>query len=90
MLSGVRTASGTKIPDCIVFLSLCFSEVAAENLRKAGIITDLLTILGGFPHNAKICLSCCGVLWSLAVGGKENTVLCLDSCDLEAVGVVPS
>ncbi|KAK2535362.1 Stkld1 [Columba guinea] len=57
---------------CTLLMIISASEVAAENLRKAGIITDLLTILSGFPHNAKICLSCCGVLWSLAVG-ENNT-----------------
>ncbi|XP_065504457.1 serine/threonine kinase-like domain-containing protein STKLD1 [Caloenas nicobarica] len=53
---------------CTLLMIISASEVAAENLRKAGIITDLLSILSDFPHNAKICLSCCGVLWSLAVG----------------------
>ncbi|NWX06339.1 STKL1 protein, partial [Caloenas nicobarica] len=53
---------------CTLLMTISASEVAAENLRKAGIITDLLSILSDFPHNAKICLSCCGVLWSLAVG----------------------
>ncbi|OPJ67708.1 serine/threonine kinase-like domain-containing protein STKLD1 isoform A [Patagioenas fasciata monilis] len=57
---------------CTLLMMISASEVAAENLRKAGIITDLLSILSGFPHNAKICFSCCGVLWSLAVG-ENNT-----------------
>ncbi|XP_064891784.1 serine/threonine kinase-like domain-containing protein STKLD1 isoform X17 [Columba livia] len=57
---------------CTLLMIISASEVAAENLRKAGIITDLLMILSGFPHNAKICLSCCGVLWSLAVGANNT------------------
>ncbi|KFP77566.1 putative inactive protein kinase-like SgK071, partial [Apaloderma vittatum] len=48
------------------------AEVAAENLRKIGVIPDLLSILRNFIHNEKICFSCCGVLWSLAV--SENNV----------------
>ncbi|NWH81869.1 STKL1 protein, partial [Piaya cayana] len=53
-------------------LCLCSSEVAADNLRKAGIIPDLLSVLTNFIHNEKICLSGCGVLWSLAA--SENIV----------------
>ncbi|XP_031412082.1 serine/threonine kinase-like domain-containing protein STKLD1 isoform X2 [Meleagris gallopavo] len=47
-------------------------EVAAENLRKAGLIADLLSILQNFTHNEQICHSSCAVLWSLAV--SENNV----------------
>ncbi|XP_053817717.1 serine/threonine kinase-like domain-containing protein STKLD1 isoform X1 [Vidua chalybeata] len=65
-----RPVSGTKIPDSIEFL--WFSEVAAENLRKIGIIPDLLSVLRRFLHNDKICFSCCAVLWSLAVSGNSE------------------
>ncbi|NXN29344.1 STKL1 protein, partial [Nycticryphes semicollaris] len=57
---------------CTVLMMISASEVAAENLRKAGAIPDLLSILRSFLHNEQICLSCCGVLWSLAA--SENTV----------------
>ncbi|NWU65066.1 STKL1 protein, partial [Pterocles burchelli] len=55
---------------CTLLMMISASEVAAENLWKAGVIPDLLSILRNFLHNEKICFSCCGVLWSLAV--SEN------------------
>ncbi|NXN04572.1 STKL1 protein, partial [Sylvia borin] len=55
---------------CTLLMMVSASEVAAENLRKVGIIPDLLSILRRFLHNDKICCSCCAVLWSLAV--SEN------------------
>ncbi|NXI51433.1 STKL1 protein, partial [Chloroceryle aenea] len=51
---------------CTLLMMISASEVAAENLKKAGGIPALLSILRNFLHNEKICLSCCGVLWSLA------------------------
>ncbi|NWW88784.1 STKL1 protein, partial [Rhynochetos jubatus] len=57
---------------CTLLMMASASEVAAENLRKVGVIPDLLSILRHFLHNEKICLSCCGVLWSVA--GSENNV----------------
>ncbi|XP_014798239.1 PREDICTED: serine/threonine kinase-like domain-containing protein STKLD1 [Calidris pugnax] len=57
---------------CTLLMIISASEVAAENLRKAGAIPDLLSILRSFLHNEQICLSCCGVLWSLAA--SENNV----------------
>ncbi|NWI01453.1 STKL1 protein, partial [Tichodroma muraria] len=56
---------------CTVLMMVSASEVAAENLRKVGIIPDLLSLLRGFLHNDKICFSCCAVLWSLAVSGNN-------------------
>ncbi|XP_074747365.1 serine/threonine kinase-like domain-containing protein STKLD1 isoform X7 [Strix uralensis] len=47
------------------------SEVAAENLRRVGVIPDLLSVLRNFLHNERICFSCCGILWSLAVSEKN-------------------
>ncbi|XP_064583688.1 serine/threonine kinase-like domain-containing protein STKLD1 isoform X3 [Zonotrichia leucophrys gambelii] len=60
---------------CTVLMMVSASEVAAENLRKVGIIPDLLSILRRFLHNDNICFSCCAVLWSLAVSGnsEDNT-----------------
>lgn len=58
------------MPGFIHYLFLCSSGIAAENLRKAGLISDLLSILKKFLHNEQICLSSCAVLWSLAVSGK--------------------
>ncbi|XP_054140175.1 serine/threonine kinase-like domain-containing protein STKLD1 [Melozone crissalis] len=57
---------------CTVLMMVSASEVAAENLRKVGIIPDLLSILRRFLHNDNICFSCCAVLWSLAVS-EDNT-----------------
>ncbi|KFV01508.1 putative inactive protein kinase-like SgK071, partial [Pterocles gutturalis] len=57
---------------CTLLMMISASEVAAENLWKAGVIPDLVSILRNFLHNEKICFSCCGVLWSLAV--SENNV----------------
>ncbi|XP_067164950.1 serine/threonine kinase-like domain-containing protein STKLD1 isoform X3 [Apteryx mantelli] len=60
---------------CTLLMMISASEVAAENLRKAGVILDLLMIIRNFLHNEQICLSCCGVLWSLVVSGNlENSV----------------
>ncbi|NWI70639.1 STKL1 protein, partial [Todus mexicanus] len=56
---------------CMLLMMISGSEAAAENLRKVGVIPDLLSILRNFLHNEKICLSCCGVLWSLAVSEKN-------------------
>ncbi|NXP02915.1 STKL1 protein, partial [Thinocorus orbignyianus] len=57
---------------CTLLMMISASEVATENLRKAGAIPDLLSILRSFLHNEQICLSCCGVLWSLAA--SENNI----------------
>ncbi|KAL2298114.1 hypothetical protein Nmel_017076, partial [Mimus melanotis] len=57
---------------CTLLMMVSASEVAAENLRKVGIIPDLLSILRRFLHNDKICFSCCAVLWSLAVSGNSE------------------
>ncbi|XP_032867891.2 serine/threonine kinase-like domain-containing protein STKLD1 isoform X5 [Tyto alba] len=57
---------------CTLLMMISASEVAAENLRKVGVIPDLLSILRNFLHNEQICLSCCGVLWSLAVSGQDT------------------
>ncbi|KAM6047159.1 serine/threonine kinase-like domain-containing protein STKLD1 isoform 3-T3 [Theristicus caerulescens] len=54
---------------CTLLMMISASEVTAENLRKVGVIPDLLSILRNFLHNEKICFSCCGVLWSLAASG---------------------
>ncbi|NWI55591.1 STKL1 protein, partial [Calyptomena viridis] len=62
---------------CTLLMMVSASEVAAENLRKAGIIPDLLSILRRFLHNDEICFSCCGVLWSLAA--SENNPGLLES-----------
>ncbi|XP_025950226.1 serine/threonine kinase-like domain-containing protein STKLD1 isoform X1 [Dromaius novaehollandiae] len=60
---------------CTLLMMISACEVAAENLRKAGAIPDLLMIIRNFRHNEQICLSCCGVLWSLVVSGNlENNV----------------
>nr|XP_048679308.1 serine/threonine kinase-like domain-containing protein STKLD1 isoform X3 [Caretta caretta] len=52
---------------CTLLMMISASEMAAEALRKAGVITDVLSIISNFPQNRQICLSCSGILWSLAV-----------------------
>ncbi|XP_042710253.2 serine/threonine kinase-like domain-containing protein STKLD1 isoform X5 [Chrysemys picta bellii] len=52
---------------CTLLMMIAASEMAAEALRKAGVITDVLSIISNFPQNRQICLSCSGILWSLAV-----------------------
>ncbi|NXM75547.1 STKL1 protein, partial [Serilophus lunatus] len=64
---------------CTLLMMVSASEVAAENLRKVGIIPDLLTILRRFLHNDEICFSCCGVLWSLAVSENNADQALLES-----------
>ncbi|NXS51952.1 STKL1 protein, partial [Brachypteracias leptosomus] len=60
---------------CTLLMMISANEVAAENLREAGAIPDLLSVLRNFLHNEKICLSCCGVLWSLAVSENVDQAL---------------
>ncbi|OXB76310.1 UNVERIFIED_CONTAM: hypothetical protein H355_006721 [Colinus virginianus] len=55
------------------------SEVAAENLRKAGLISGLLSILQNFIHNEQICHSSCAALWSLAVSENNADQVLLQS-----------
>ncbi|NWH84703.1 STKL1 protein, partial [Aegithalos caudatus] len=64
---------------CTLLMMVSASEVAAENLRKVGIIPDLLSILRRFLHNDKICFSCCAVLWSLAVSENNADQAVLES-----------
>ncbi|NWW75629.1 STKL1 protein, partial [Climacteris rufus] len=64
---------------CTLLMMISASEVAAENLRKVGIIPDLLSILRRFLHNDKICFSCCAVLWSLAVSDNNAEQAVLES-----------
>ncbi|NXS20447.1 STKL1 protein, partial [Mystacornis crossleyi] len=64
---------------CTLLMMVSASEVAAENLRKVGIIPDLLSILRRFLHNDKICFSCCAVLWSLAVSENYGDQAVLES-----------
>ncbi|NXM82993.1 STKL1 protein, partial [Oenanthe oenanthe] len=64
---------------CTLLMMVSASEVAAENLRKVGIIPDLLSILRRFLHNDKICCSCCAVLWSLAVSENNADQAVLES-----------
>ncbi|XP_060126547.1 serine/threonine kinase-like domain-containing protein STKLD1 [Zootoca vivipara] len=52
---------------CTLFMMMSTNEVAAQALRKVGVFTDILTILGNFAQNKEICLACCGVIWSLVV-----------------------
>ncbi|XP_072208800.1 serine/threonine kinase-like domain-containing protein STKLD1 isoform X2 [Excalfactoria chinensis] len=56
---------------CPLLMMISADEVAAENLRKAGLISDLLSVLPSFIHNEQICHSSCAVLWSLAVSGNS-------------------
>ncbi|XP_074976718.1 serine/threonine kinase-like domain-containing protein STKLD1 isoform X5 [Caretta caretta] len=71
---------------CTLLMMISASEMAAEALRKAGVITDVLSIISNFPQNRQICLSCSGILWSLAVNGcltenqyEPTTLLLLDA-----------
>ncbi|NWT98303.1 STKL1 protein, partial [Urocynchramus pylzowi] len=64
---------------CTLLMMVSASEVAAENLRKVGIIPDLLSILRRFLHNDEICFSCCAVLWSLAVSETNADQAVLES-----------
>ncbi|CAI5794110.1 threonine kinase-like domain-containing STKLD1 [Podarcis lilfordi] len=52
---------------CTLFMMMSTNEVAAQTLRKVGVFTDILTILGNFAQDKEICLACCGVIWSLVV-----------------------
>nr|XP_025040796.1 serine/threonine kinase-like domain-containing protein STKLD1 isoform X4 [Pelodiscus sinensis] len=56
-----------QLDGCRLLLDIIGQEMPAEALRKAGVITDVLSIISTFPHNREICLSCSGILWSLAV-----------------------
>ncbi|XP_074747363.1 serine/threonine kinase-like domain-containing protein STKLD1 isoform X5 [Strix uralensis] len=60
-----------QVDGCSLLLEILSQEVAAENLRRVGVIPDLLSVLRNFLHNERICFSCCGILWSLAVSEKN-------------------
>ncbi|XP_026716359.1 serine/threonine kinase-like domain-containing protein STKLD1 isoform X4 [Athene cunicularia] len=60
-----------QVDGCSLLLEILSQEVAAENLRKVGVIPDLLSVLRNFLHNERIRFSCCGILWSLAVSEKN-------------------
>ncbi|NXH09780.1 STKL1 protein, partial [Bucco capensis] len=82
LLETVRKHSGNEdflSLACTLLMMISASELAAENLRRVGVIPDLLSMLRAFPHNAKICLSCCGVLWSLAVSENNEDQALLKS-----------
>ncbi|XP_061460476.1 serine/threonine kinase-like domain-containing protein STKLD1 [Rhineura floridana] len=70
LLNSVRTHFNNEELICMIctlFMMMSTNEVAAEALRKAGVFTDILTILGNFAQNKEICFACCGVIWSLVV-----------------------
>ncbi|NXX91884.1 STKL1 protein, partial [Centropus bengalensis] len=73
---------------CTLLMMMSASEVAAENLRKVGVIADLLSILTNFLHNEKICLSGCRVLWSLAASGNNTDQELLRSAVLVTAAVL--
>ncbi|NXX43156.1 STKL1 protein, partial [Tricholaema leucomelas] len=60
---------------CRLLMLIATSEIAAEYLWEVGIIPDLLSIVREFLPNGKICLSCCGVVWSLAVSESADQAL---------------
>ncbi|XP_064027486.1 serine/threonine kinase-like domain-containing protein STKLD1 isoform X2 [Pogoniulus pusillus] len=60
---------------CRLLMLIATSETAAENLWKVGVIPDLLSVVRCFLPNGNICLSCCGVLWSLAVSESADQAL---------------
>ncbi|OXB69065.1 hypothetical protein ASZ78_009541 [Callipepla squamata] len=82
-----------QVDGCSLLLEILSREVAAENLRKAGLISDLLSILQNFIHNEQICHSSCAALWSLAVSGfldendyEPTTALLMDALRMNMEG----
>ncbi|NXR17542.1 STKL1 protein, partial [Cinclus mexicanus] len=73
---------------CTLLMMVSASEIAAENLRKVGIIPDILSILRQFLHNDKICFSCCAILWSLAVSEDNADQAVLESAVLVTSAVL--
>ncbi|XP_054853253.1 serine/threonine kinase-like domain-containing protein STKLD1 [Eublepharis macularius] len=52
---------------CTLFMMMSSNDAAAKALRKAGIFSEVLTVLSNCAHNKDISLACCGVIWSLVV-----------------------
>ncbi|XP_018419564.1 PREDICTED: serine/threonine kinase-like domain-containing protein STKLD1 [Nanorana parkeri] len=50
-----------------LMMMLAVSEIAAEMLAKAGFLPDLLKITEQSLVNRELCVSCCALLWSLAM-----------------------
>ncbi|XP_078238929.1 serine/threonine kinase-like domain-containing protein STKLD1 isoform X2 [Pogona vitticeps] len=74
LLNSMRTYSdneGLLWMICTLFMMMSTREAAVEALRKAGVFTDMLTILSNFAHNKNISLACCGVIWSLVANGTD-------------------
>ncbi|XP_062816313.1 serine/threonine kinase-like domain-containing protein STKLD1 isoform X5 [Anolis carolinensis] len=70
-----------------LFMMMATNAVAAEALREAGVFSDMLSALSRFAHNKEICLSCCGVIWSLMSGLTNPAAVPLKEA-LEAMALV--
>nr|XP_056716176.1 serine/threonine kinase-like domain-containing protein STKLD1 [Euleptes europaea] len=72
---------------CTLFMMMSSNNVAAEALRKAGIFSEVLTVLSNCAHNKDISLACCGVIWSLVVNVTDMSEIPL-KCAIEIVSAV--
>ncbi|KAL8174622.1 UNVERIFIED_CONTAM: hypothetical protein K2H54_050181 [Gekko kuhli] len=72
---------------CTLFMMMSSNETAVEALRKAGLFSEVLTILSNCAHNKDISLACCGVIWSLVASVTDVSEIPL-KCAIEVVSTI--
>ncbi|XP_075691190.1 serine/threonine kinase-like domain-containing protein STKLD1 isoform X2 [Rhinoderma darwinii] len=60
-----------------VMMMISVSEQAVEVLRRTGFLSDLVRIMEGSLENREMCMSCCALLWSLAMTENQTEGECL-------------
>ncbi|XP_029467007.1 serine/threonine kinase-like domain-containing protein STKLD1 isoform X2 [Rhinatrema bivittatum] len=57
---------------CRLLMMLSASDLVAELLGKAGVVSEVLKVLQHFSADRNLCLSCMGVLWGVAVNDRNT------------------
>ncbi|XP_077162862.1 serine/threonine kinase-like domain-containing protein STKLD1 isoform X3 [Paroedura picta] len=72
---------------CTLFMMMSSSDIAAEALRKAGLLSEVLTVLSNCAHHKDISLACCGIIWSLVANVTDVSEIPL-KCAIEIVSTI--
>ncbi|XP_015270391.1 PREDICTED: serine/threonine kinase-like domain-containing protein STKLD1 [Gekko japonicus] len=72
---------------CTLFMIMSSNDTAVEALRKAGLFSEVLTVLSNWAHNKDISLACCGVIWSLVASVTDVSEIPL-KCAIEIVSTI--